>query len=351
MKPYTRANSAAGFSMVELMVALTLSTLLLGGVMTVIFTSRNTYDENSRMARLQEYARSGLILMLRDIRGAGYMGCSRALNAADVNQTFAAGTGANALRYDFSGPLVGFEGTAGPMLIPLGVGFAPALSTNNDAIIIRTLNDSLPVMTTAANMASAAATIAVNKPAGVAVPANQVMVVSDCEQASYFTNTATTGAGTAVNLTHVGGAGTPVNITAAVIKPFAAGSVVAAVNSVGYYVGLATSGRGNSLYRVVGNGVAQELIEGVERLEIQYGWDPDGDLLVDDYRDASATPGFLAVRAVAIALLLRSPEDEGIDAAGGTRTYNMLGNIVGPFADRRPRMLVTTTVNLRNRNL
>ena len=52
-----------------------------------------------------------------------------------------------------------------------------------------------------------------------------------------------------------------------------------------------------------------------------------------------------AVLSVSIAVLMRSP-DEGVDDSGG-QTWDMLGTEVGPFADRRPRIMFTTTIAVR----
>ena len=43
-----------GFSVVELMVAMTISLMLLAGGLSVMYTSRITFDENVRVARLQD---------------------------------------------------------------------------------------------------------------------------------------------------------------------------------------------------------------------------------------------------------------------------------------------------------
>ncbi|MDW8258897.1 MAG: PilW family protein, partial [Gammaproteobacteria bacterium] len=85
-----------------------------------------------------------------------------------------------------------------------------------------------------------------------------------------------------------------------------------------------------------------------ERLELQYGEDINNDRIVDVYRDADAVGDWRNVRAVTLAMLIRSPDDEGVMPAGATQTYNVLGQIVGPFADRRPRIVVSTTVAFRN---
>ena len=65
-----------GFSVVELMVSMTISLLLLAGVLSVMYSSRITYDENARVSRLQEYARASVELVLRDLRSAGNQGCA-----------------------------------------------------------------------------------------------------------------------------------------------------------------------------------------------------------------------------------------------------------------------------------
>jgi prepilin-type N-terminal cleavage/methylation domain-containing protein len=66
-----------GFSLVELMVALTLSLVLMAGALSVLYSSRLSYRENDRIARLQEAGRTAVELLLRDARPAGYIGCSR----------------------------------------------------------------------------------------------------------------------------------------------------------------------------------------------------------------------------------------------------------------------------------
>jgi len=67
----------AGFSMVELMVALTLSLILIGGVLSLVYSSKVTYLENERVAGTQEGGRAAFELLLRDLRGSGFQGCAK----------------------------------------------------------------------------------------------------------------------------------------------------------------------------------------------------------------------------------------------------------------------------------
>jgi type IV pilus assembly protein PilW len=71
-KPYK------GFGLIELMVALTISSLLIVGAVTVYTQSRKTYAINETAARLQENARYILSILEPDIQLAGYYGYSNA---------------------------------------------------------------------------------------------------------------------------------------------------------------------------------------------------------------------------------------------------------------------------------
>src|SRR4051794_24843321 len=75
-------NNRRGFSLVELLVAMGLSLILLAGVATMFASSRGSYETNERLARLEENGRFALDTIARDIRSAGYLGCS---NFASTN--------------------------------------------------------------------------------------------------------------------------------------------------------------------------------------------------------------------------------------------------------------------------
>jgi len=341
----------SGFSVVELMVSMTISLLLLAGVLSVMYTSRITYDENARVSRLQEYARASVELILRDLRSAGNQGCARPIRPERFRNALAAPTD---LRYNFGRPVEGFEGTGGA--------WAPAMdavivspTTGNDVLVVRSLVSNLPPFVTSAAFAGGAGTIPIAKPVGTGITQGTPLVISDCEYANVFANSgAVATAGATANVARAATAITPpagavqMPQNAAINFPtYRAGSLVTAVETIVYYIRPSATGRGPALWRLVGNNAPQELVEGVERLEIQYGEDTNGDLLVDVYRDADAVVNWNSVISVSLAVLLRSPE-EGLDESGA-QTWDMLGTVVGPFDDRRPRILFTTTAAVRNR--
>lgn len=70
----TLRRAVRGLSLVELMVALVIGSLLIVGALTVYANSRSTYAVNEAVARLQEQARYALSVVEPDIELAGYYG-------------------------------------------------------------------------------------------------------------------------------------------------------------------------------------------------------------------------------------------------------------------------------------
>jgi len=100
------------------------------------------------------------------------------------------------------------------------------------------------------------------------------------------------------------------------------------------------------------NGV--EIVPDVLNMQIMFGEDIDGDLVADRYvtPDTVTLAGNVNnVVSVRMALLFETPTQASKTVADA-QVYDMLGNnaeVLGPFADRRIRRLVVTTINLRNR--
>lgn len=64
-------SDAAGFSLIELMVALVLGLLVAGAALAILQSNQATYRSNEGLNRVQENARIAFELMSRDIRSAG----------------------------------------------------------------------------------------------------------------------------------------------------------------------------------------------------------------------------------------------------------------------------------------
>lgn len=69
-----KARQQAGLSLVELMVAITLSMILMLGAIQIFLSSKNTYISNQQLSEIQENGRFALDILTRDIRNTGYRG-------------------------------------------------------------------------------------------------------------------------------------------------------------------------------------------------------------------------------------------------------------------------------------
>jgi type IV pilus assembly protein PilW len=62
----------AGFTLIEMLIALAISSVLLAGLYSFYLSQKQTYVLREQVAEMQQNVRSGLALMAREIRMAGY---------------------------------------------------------------------------------------------------------------------------------------------------------------------------------------------------------------------------------------------------------------------------------------
>ena len=103
--PSRTRRSWSGFSLVELMVAIVISSLLLVGVLQIFISSRESYKLDEGLSRIQENGRFATEFLEREIRMAGHMGCLANVQATNITN-YLAGGGAP---FDLSRPIEGFE--------------------------------------------------------------------------------------------------------------------------------------------------------------------------------------------------------------------------------------------------
>ena len=74
-RPTPRPRHQAGLSLLELLIAVTLGLLLLGGLLTVYSASSLSYRVAENTNRMQEGARHAFSIIGSQVRSAGYLGC------------------------------------------------------------------------------------------------------------------------------------------------------------------------------------------------------------------------------------------------------------------------------------
>lgn len=386
-----RWRSEQGLSLIELMIALVIGTILMLGVVQVFGASRAAYQLSEGMGRSQENARFAMDFLQRDIRMAGHFGCvndqAHARNVPPGMATTFAVPAHPGL--DFEVSIQGYEanGTAPGASIALaespgigGTAYSPALPAEiqtatpnriggSDILALRYLApEGVPVTNIGGSITAPIFQFDAGRwdvlRSGVSNPG--LFGVADCLHTVVFQAAASDPLAGSVT---AGAA--PHNAVASFNTAFTAGqSVLYRAESIIYYIGMNTFGR-PSLYRArfsaSPNGAltseSQELVEGVENLQFLYGQDrvvdpflePSG--FIDRQAVASGIPtgGFSSsdswrrVGAVQIGLVAVSPDRAGAAQPALGNELNAAGVTYSPPADGRYRATYQTTVALRNR--
>lgn len=344
-----------GVSLVEMMVALVLGLVLSAGVIQIYVANKQAYRAADATSRLQENARFAMEVLTRDIRMAGYQGCGGEARTV-VNTLDPDGNGYSAFLYDFSVPLGGSDWDTTdsawyPSLDATVSGSSPV--EGSDVISLRGIFDGESATVTGqpsdisdcAGSSYNEANVKVSDPSGFSQ--GDIVIVSSCSNAAVFQITGTTGTGSDV-LLHSTTAATPTpgNATKQLGACYVGTGEVAKITTRSFFIGDNASGV-PSLYRKDGSAAAEELVEGVQNMQILYGEDTDlaFDGSANRYRPADDVGDWSRVVSVRISLLLRSPEDNVVSAP---QTYTFNDSEV-TAADRRLRRVYTTTIGLRNR--
>ncbi len=315
------AHRQSGLSLVELMVAITIGVILLAGVLQIYLGSKQSYRVQEATSRLQENGRFAIEFLGRDVRDAGNYGCRARAADTDDNITSDeiiirnnAGAGFNAAQ-----AVTGTDGGAG--------------------------SDTITILTTNAGFAASAPTnaspVTVTQPNTLAV--GNIVLAANCQGGDVFLITGVTqaGANTVVART------VPANLS----RPYGAGAMLFTMRAVNYSIAPGASGQ-NGLFQSVNGAAAQELVEGVENMQILYGVDgPDADFSAEQYLTAAQVgANFNQVVSVQISLLLVSAGDTGANVSMAPQTYTFpLGAAATTAADRRLRRVFTSTFSVRNR--
>jgi len=312
-----------GFTLVELMVAMVISLFLIGGMIQVYMSNKVSYRFGEALSRVQENGRFAMEYLSTDIRMADFWGCAELADVQNNLDDTAAGY------VDFgAGGVQGTEGASGaPDSLTIGGAFDRGLTVQEPY------------------MPNVSAAIFVSSPSGLAV--DDVVMVSDCLGGDIFQITnkqqGTGGNSGKETLVHNAGAGSIGNASKDLSKTYKGDATVYQVSSTTFFI--QNNPINEPALYMTANGITQELVEGVEDMQILYGEDTDADGIPNRYVAANAIADTEQVLAIRVSLLIRSFEDNVVDAP---QSYTYDGNNV-TAGDRRLRQVFTSTISLRNR--
>ncbi|MAZ66901.1 MAG: hypothetical protein CMF25_07305 [Kangiellaceae bacterium] len=357
---------AKGVTLIELMVGLGLGLFIMLGVTHIYANSSAAMGMQKQIARVQEHGRLSAEHLSYELRNAGGGGC--AMPQMKVANTVEYSDSGKPLTADFAFGLTGYEQGDDNHPSP-----DDTYAAKTDAFRISGMdvNGSLTVTDHNVN----AATIHTNQNSGYPVGTLMAIVSDDCTQMAIFVQTHKTG----VNVNH--GTGTTnapfKNCTKDIVgkatywqagdgayydcsvgpsttfggqapaSPFVGGSV-AEFTSYSYYIRESATLAGvPALYRASAAGVEQEIVIGVEDMQLTYGWVPNAGVSAVQFSDASLIPtdSWPNVYSVKLELLVRATESSGT-VPDYELQYN--GQTL-KFTDGILRKSVSQVVHIRNR--
>lgn len=316
-----------GLTLVEIMVAITISLILLAGVIKIFQSAKQSYNIQQALSRIQENARLVTDIMIRDISTSGYLGCLGTVQDAD--REFSNVLGDTSTNYKFVDAIEGTDG-----------------GDDSDSITVRFASEAtaIPVIEP---MTNSLGPIKLNPDHMNYDALNQwdIVTVSDCANAAVFMVTNDPGDDGIVEFEANTAATSGINTGQFNVDPpdlknrFGSLSRTTAkvyrVSSTTYNIQPSSSGRNTLSLFVTPGG---ELVEGVEDLQIQYGLGStppnlNTPSIAEQYVDADDVTDWNDVVSVRISF-----------------TVNSVDMRINPDeADKLLRKSFTTTIRLRNR--
>lgn len=324
-----RGGQAQGFTLIELLLALALGAMLALGAAELFDATQRSYRLSQGQARLQENGRFALAFLTEAVQPAGLSACEGL--TPSFRSTLRGGTAtAPPAPYNLAAGLGGYDGEEGefsPSLQNSGLGLvAGALAPSSDVLVTRTLQE--PGLRLVSAMPQASAVLFTEPPTDPEVfSPGALLVLSDCRRATLFQmqGAGVTGRGFRITRTREAQPA-PGNFTTELYfdgSPFEAGAMLQAASVKSLFIAPGAGGNNRDARPLAlfqkGGGAAEELVEGIEDLQLRFAVDENGDGVPERYLTAGAVADFATVRAVEISVLATSVDVVGQDGDGVLR--------------------------------
>ena len=380
----TFGRTRRGFSLIELMVAITLGLLLTAGLVQLFSSTKVTFNTNDALARVQENGRFALELLKRELREAGTLGfCGGQAPITNHLNTGCSGGIDDFFNPDFA--VVGWEyggtGLGQPFTLPedldpsavdpnewdsnansvdLPSQLSGQVVLGSDVLVIRNLVvvDRFTADPASPHDPDEDITLTTNSN----IAEDTILFITDCSSADLFQNTA---GPTESELSSSGGSCPgPGNDSVDWSTTYNDSMQTFTVEQVAYYIGVNAAGEPGlyrwNMTRGTANAQAEEIIEGAENMQVLYGYSraaPFGDgQHVNEWLSADEIPntgtgefGWPQVIALRLGLSVRSTARA--DGDNTDITLDLAGTDITVPGDGRIRQPFSTAVALRNRVL
>jgi type IV pilus assembly protein PilW len=361
----SRSLKQQGYTMLEVLVAMSLGLVVLGSAIGMQISHREAFSLTESKLNMQTNAKFAHEFIAASLRELGAVGCrtvegyyAGSQEAASSNYEIAFNNPDIAFaNFKINQELLGYENAEGSSSWSPGVSgdfsFGADMLDGSDALTIRgAIGPTYRV--DYGDIDSDSVQLNMSNISNVQLKPNHYAVLSQCDKAEVFKITGTEAQVNAGTIFHGSGALGDDNALPAFEKDFTdtSSAELRRVAVTTYYIAENDNGI-PTLYRDIDN-VSDPLVEGVERMQIEYGinTDPSSVNVPDEYHDAQwvETQGVWGdVVSVRLSFIMRSKTQ--LYKQNVAKTYSLPGAVTYNYAanDRFARIVYTATVNLRNR--
>ena len=335
------AKAASGFTLIELMVAMLLGLIVIGGVISVFLANQQVYRTNAALGDVQDGTRMSFEMLAQNIREAGLLGCSNNGQVANVLSESPTNGGTDWWA-NWNNALVGFNSsTAADPALTVGTAAGNQVAGTDSLMILSAADLGLSVKTastTAFTLNGTSSSLGLNK----------VMIVCDPWEAAIFhASSYTSGANPVIGYSTSSTKGTgnvstnlrPFNTVGGLPATYGANSPIATLEAGAWYIGHNPAGT-TSLYlasvdTATATVTAQEMVRGVSAMNITYH-----QFGKSTFVTADKVALWSAVDAVQVSLTVQqdNTKNAGVSANAGT------GTVAAPI-----QRTYTITSTVRNR--
>ncbi|WP_105101918.1 PilW family protein [Microbulbifer pacificus] len=314
-----------GLSLIELMIGLLLSSLLLLGVLQVFQSNTSTSRSQTALSRIQESGRFAIDLLSKEIRAADYWGCA---------------PGPDSISNSLASPSAFFSSVGADGIQGLNDAAAGEKVGGKDVVAgtdVLIIGSTVDACGGAGRMVNPANPLLPEVSANCPIATGDIVLVANCRAGDVFSITGVTGdlgAGNRV-ISHGATLQEAYGADAKILKPYQRT----------YFIAESAAG-GTSLFMRDENDNTQELVPGIEDMQITYGRDTSGDGVVDIWQSAESNLDNMAqATAIKVQLLVASEDGAGVTSQKVTE----LDGTETTYTDGQLRKLYVATVKVRNR--
>ncbi len=371
----TKRKPYRGFGLIELLIAIALSSVTAIVVVQLFIQGKATYISQESLTRAQENGRYAINLLTNAVKSADFWGCIPSFQPDTQNGLFNwPRDGVLNIVNGLPGGFIGVSGQEGAAATGLA-----GYTSQPDTLIISGVRRgrSFSITESINALDTTPITISLGSSTASNIDENEILVIADCSNSVIFQATndvdSTVDTSGTPNIATIQHGTVPATTTPAspynntqpnlgyIFQPEnttvfrgVSTNVTYSINPSVDHDGIAATPNIPSLMRSINGGAAEAIVPGVETMQIVYGEDTDVpyDSQADRYVDASNVTDWESVVSVRISILVRSPDADNDD----TPSYTLegvtvpAGNIPADTSgEYHTRRVYSTTISVRNR--